>query len=181
LRFAAAKEGVKFVAPSGRLVDLPAVPKVEVAGLEGALSGRLFIWSRTLPLLTETVFFGRGPGTFALYFPQHDYVGKLLAAGDMARLYDKPHNLYLEIAFSTGLLSLACFLFLVLLYLKEGLRLYRQGNADLLAATGSGVLAAVASYLVTALANDGFVTVAPVFWVLLGLGTAVNRMARLRQ
>jgi O-antigen ligase len=44
-------------------------------GRETLGSGRGYIWSRTIPLLKETVFLGHGPDTFAIYFPQYDYIG----------------------------------------------------------------------------------------------------------
>jgi hypothetical protein len=42
----------------------------------------------------------------------------------------------------------------------------------------SAVLCAITSYCVAGLFNDSVVSVAPVFWVLLGLGIAQNRILK---
>jgi len=40
---------------------------------------RGYIWSRSLPLLRNTILVGYGPDTFAMNFPQHDIAGKVKA------------------------------------------------------------------------------------------------------
>ena len=47
---------------------------------------------------------------------------------------------------------------------------------DRLSWVGFGLFAAVLVYLIAAVANDSNVCTAPVFWGILGLGLAVNRM-----
>ena len=43
---------------------------------------------------------------------------------------------------------------------------------------GIGIMLGTFGYLVTGLANDSTVVVAPVYWCLLGVGMAVNRYNR---
>ena len=43
---------------------------------------------------------------------------------------------------------------------------------------GIGIMLGTFGYLVTGLANDSTVAVAPVYWCLLGVGMAVNRYNR---
>ena len=44
---------------------------------ESFASSRGYIWSRTIPLLKETLFIGTGADTFVIAFPQDDYIGKI--------------------------------------------------------------------------------------------------------
>ena len=57
------------------------------------------------------------------------------------------------------------------------IRIYRRVDLhNRLSWVGFGLFAAVFTYLLTAIANDSNVCTAPVFWGMLGLGLAVNRM-----
>lgn len=120
-------------------------------------SGRGYIWNRTLPLLASPrkLLIGSGPGAFGDEFPQRDFAGKLNAYFAHQVLVDKPHNLYLQIAHASGfasLLALAVVWFLAL-----------TGPAP------PALKGALAGYLVSGLATDSFVGVAPTFWILVGL------------
>jgi O-antigen ligase len=109
------------------------------------------IWSKTGPMLKETALIGHGPGTYAFYY-QHP-------AGECI---SKPHNMYLQIWTGTGGISLLGFLVLTGAYLVKNIR-----RTDM---TGVGIYGGVVAYLIAGLANDSVVSVAPVFWVLFGLG-----------
>jgi len=145
-------------------------------GVRGGLgSGRIFIWSRTWPLLRTRWWRGDGPDTFAAHFPQHDLVQKANVYGRLDLVVDKPHNAYLQTAVNTGVLSLLGLLVVLMGQLACGVRLYlRRPARGPLAGAGVGLFGAAAGYAVAALFNDSVVSVAPVFWTLLGLGAAVN-------
>jgi O-antigen ligase len=142
---------------------------------ESALTARGFIWSRTIPLLKDTIFVGHGPDTFPIFFPQEDIVGKLNAYGVTNIFVDKPHSIYLQIAMNTGVLSLLAFVALLLIYVISSLKLYFKRNiTDYKDFIGVSIFCAICGYCVTGLANDSVISVAPVFWVLLGVGMACN-------
>ena len=189
-RFEQTPEGYCFINDIEKLVRLRDVDHV---GNDEHLflgTGRVYIWSRTLPLLKDTILLGRGPDTFMLYFPQDDYVGKYNGSWDLRAIIDKPHNLYLNIAFGSGVLSLAAFLILVGLYLAQGFWLYRRrggflgggaiaarqarGGTELIETTGRGILVGVCGFLAAGMFYDGVTSVMPLFWGLLGLGAACN-------
>ena len=92
------------------------------------------------------------------------------------RSVDKPHNMYIQIAINTGVLSLIAFLALVFSYILSSFKLYfnRKIYSGFMDVAGLGILMAVIVYLFTGLSNDSIVSVAPVFWILLGSGLAVN-------
>ncbi len=149
-------------------------------GKEKLGSSRGYIWSRTIPLLDECMITGYGPDTFALIFPQNDYLAKYSAYGEGFYItVDKPHNLYLQIFFSSGLIALIAFLAICVFYIVDCFRLYalkksyRQEQYF-----GIAVMLAIIGYLAAGMFNDSVVSVAPVFWILLGTGAALNTINR---
>lgn len=178
LMFDLKPDRIALIDNKGNEVSLEPVAAWGFEGKERLGSSRGYIWSRSLPLLKNTLLLGYGPDTFAIAFPQHDIFGKMYAYhGDMWQVVDKPHNLYLQIALNTGVLSLLSFLFLVGCYLFRSFRLYvSRSLEDFLAQAGLAVFVAIVGYLGAAFFNDSVVSVAPVFWVLLGLGVSINHL-----
>lgn len=166
----------------GSLNKLYPVTEVESIGFEGYErlgSSRAYIWSRTLPLLEDTILLGHGPDTYAFYFPQNDVIGKLKFFSTPKMLVDKPHNLYLQIAVNTGLLSLLALLYLWGHYFVSSLVIYNNSNLSIWKnRLGIALMGAVAAYLVAGLFNDSIISVAPVFWILLGLGISLNSLVQ---
>lgn len=149
-------------------------------GKELVGSSRGYIWSRTLPLLGECMITGYGADTFPYVFPQTDFLAKHYAYTEGFNItVDKPHNLYLQIFFSNGLIALLAFLFICVWYLVDCLRLYAFRREYRPAQIyGAAVMLAVTGYLAAGLFNDSVVSVAPVFWILLGTGCALNTINR---
>lgn len=172
------ENGFKLLGIRGNPLEISAVKTWGFKGREGFGSGRGYIWSRSLPLLRQTVLVGFGPDTFMAHFPNHDYLGKLKHwVSGLSMMIEKPHNLYLQIAINLGGIALLSMLILWCQYLLESLMLYLKSDfSSSLEIVGISIFAAVFSYLVDGLFNDSIVGVAQVFWALLGMGFAVNRM-----
>lgn len=182
--------------------------KVKKAGFEGHLtlaSGRGFIWSRTFPMLTECLITGYGPDNFIYHFPNNDYVGKVYASANHV-IMSRPHNMFLQIWTQEGLLALLGFLALYSIFIARVIRLcYRRKKpqTDLKEDSGNeaddtampekapsarwqmdyrsvAIVTAIGTtaYMVTGLANDSIVCVAPIYWVMLGVGYAAESMWR---
>lgn len=137
-------------------------------------NGRGYIWSRTLPLLKKYFFLGSGPDTFIIAFPNDDVVG-IYNSGHDGESITRPHCMYLQIAVQTGVPSLIAFLVFFGWYILRSLKLY--WNADYsgyLPKLGLGVLASVIGYLILGITNDSCVAVAPIFFVLTGMGMGIN-------
>ncbi|MBM7622732.1 O-antigen ligase family protein [Sporohalobacter salinus] len=144
-------------------------------GRENLGSNRGYIWSRSLPMLKDTIITGYGPDTYALYFPQYDNIGKLIAFNRTRVIVDKPHNMYLQIAINTGVISLLVVLLMFGKYILSSLKLYWNNEFnDFYSQVGIGVFMAVIAYLIAGLFNDSVISVAPVFWVLFGIGISIN-------
>lgn len=149
-------------------------------GKEHVGSSRGYIWSRTIPLLKNCLITGYGADTFPYVFPQNDFLAKWYSYSEGFNItVDKPHNLYLQMFISHGLIALVAFLFICIWYLVDCIRLYalkREYRATQI--YGAAVMLAVVGYLAAGLFNDSVVSVAPVFWILLGTGCALNTINR---
>jgi O-antigen ligase len=170
----------RLVGLRGELINK--VEKPETLGFtdkEKIGSSRGYIWSRTIPLLKDSFIKGFGPDNFAIAFPQDDYIGKIRAfSGGANMIVDKPHNMYLQIATNTGVLSLIAFLALAGIYAIQSFITYVKIEKNFMTYAGAGIFLAICGYLVTNFFNDSVVGIAPIFWVLLGLGFICNKMVR---
>ena len=106
-----------FVNQYGKLDEIQNAPAV-FKGHERSLSGRGYIWGRTIPLLKKSLLWGSGPDTFTVKFPQTDYVMKVNTGLNMyQQLPTKAHSMYLQSALQTGILSGICLLMFFLHYI----------------------------------------------------------------
>lgn len=153
-------------------------PLVNVSGLA---SGRGYIWNKTIAILKNYIILGSGADTFTLVYPNDDVVDKYNNGYDCMYI-TKPHNLYLQIAVQTGVLSLLCFLVFYGWYFISSLRLYfRQKLDQPLAIAGFAIMLGTLGYMIAGLANDSTVTVAPLYWALLGMGIGINHKIRTKE
>ncbi|MHB8128866.1 MAG: O-antigen ligase family protein [Mobilitalea sp.] len=163
-----------YVNRMGKLDKMITAPSAVFTGYEFFASGRGYIWSRTIPILKDYIFLGSGPDTFAMAFPQQDYIN-FSRYGFGAAILTKPHNLYLQIATQTGILSLIAFFVFYAMYFVSSVRLYIRGRFNsYYAKVGVAIFAGTVAYMVTGLTNDSSTTVAPIFWTLMGVGLATN-------
>lgn len=107
LNFYITEKGIKMIGSGGRIIE-PIVAK-SVKSLDGLgkfASNRGYVWSRSIPLLSEYVLFGAGADNYPMVFPQDDYVAKMNIFWNPLTVTDKPHNMYMQIAINTGMISL---------------------------------------------------------------------------
>jgi len=173
-------QGFMMAGSSGVIKKTEYPPKLDIFdGRERFASSRGYIWSRSIPMLKDTILIGHGPDTYALEFPQHDYVGKLNSFKSHRMIVDKPHNMYLQIGINTGLISLMALLALYLMYFVESIKLYiNRDLSTFMEYIGVGVFVGVMSYLAAGIFNDQIISVAPLFYTMVGFGLAVNRMLK---
>ena len=158
-------------------IEIKDAPAIGFNGKEKLGSARGYIWSRTLPMLKDTWLIGYGPDTFPMVFPQQDILAKWWAYDTPNMIVDKPHNLYLQFAICNGGLALVAFLVLVGAYIVNSFKLYAfRGYYENKEIIGIATFLAVMGYLGAGFFNDSVVSVAPIFWTLLGVGMAVNYM-----
>ena len=156
-------------------IDLDFPETIGFNGKEKLASSRGYIWSRSIPLLKDTLILGSGPDTFSFDFPQHDMLGKLYAYGTTNMIISKAHNLFLQIGLNNGVVALIAFVILIMVYIIDSFKLYALKNKyDEKQILGSILALSVIGYLFTGLFNDSVICVAPIFWIILGVGAAVN-------
>ena len=147
-----------------------------LSNLPRFLTGRGYIWSYAIPMLQDTLFIGYGPDNFAIHFPNHDFI-EALRSGFSSTYISKPHNMYLQIAIQTGLPSLLSFFAFYLLYFVQSIKIYFVTTLNTKhSLIGFGIFLGTIGYLIVGLVNDSTITVAPFFWLLFGMGYAMNRI-----
>lgn len=166
------------ITATGKLDKIQSHPAVLFDKNGSFASGRGYIWSKTIPLLADTVLLGTGPDSFTAVFPNDDYVDAY--NNGYENLYvTRPHNMYLQISTQTGIVSLLAILLFYGIYCVDSIRLYWKGMGESLEeSAGLGIFLGTLGYMLAGMINDSSVTVAPIFWCLLGIGLSLNQRIR---
>ncbi len=155
-------------------------PAIGFKGNEAFGTGRGYIWSRSIPLVFQNgirgIIAGIGPDSFSLAFPQYEIREKLNYLGNPYIIVDKPHNLYLQTAINTGFLSLVVLLVLFVSYVIRTIRsIIKDLEKDrLVISLKFAFLVGIIGYLISMFATDSIVSVAPMFWIMLGVGFCIT-------
>lgn len=159
-----------YVNDMGKKDSLVSIPSVNFHGLETKGSGRLYLWSRTIPLLKNYIIIGSGPDTFYRVFPQNDYVGKKVYTGTCARMMEKPHNGYLMVMVQTGIISLICIVVFYFWYFKTVIS--QIGCVELQkewVIMGNAFFIGTIGYVVSSFFYDSSLQCTPLFCVMVGI------------
>ena len=168
-------DGLYYVNVFGKRTEINKIDAIGFKNNQRFGSGRGYIWSRTIPMMRDTILMGRGADTFCIYFPQNDYAGKYNAGFSLNNIVDKPHNMYMLMSVGTGGISLAAFLVLLAVYFAQSFTIYRSVKFDSFTeSVGLGLFLGILGFAVSGLVNDSIVSVMPMFYVLLGTGIAIN-------
>lgn len=173
-----AQETYLYVCPNGNATKIYSADTFDfpLFHVLGGLSGRGYIWSKAIPILKNTLILGSGPDTFAFMFPQYDYVS-LIQNGWEGLMITKPHNMYIQTGVQTGVLSLIAFLVFYLWYFFSSFKLYRGRKLDTYAERiGGAIFLSSICFMIAGLVNDSTIGPSIVYWTLLGLGFACNRL-----
>ena len=117
--------------------------------------GRLYIWKETIKRVPNYLLHGIGIDNFS-------YIKDGGPIYSLGLIVDKAHNEYLQILITTGIFSLISYLCLHFLIIKEGLKNAFKSKEIYL-------ILPVIGYLVQAQFNISVITVAPIFYISLGL------------
>ncbi len=141
-------------------------------------SHRGYIWSAAIPLIKSHIFIGCGPDNFIYEFPNNDYLS-LLNNGYNGSVVTRPHNMYLQIAVQTGLLSLAAIIILYAVYFIGSIKIIREmKNISGINIVCIAVFAGTAGYMICGISNDASVCTTPLFWVMLAAGYCCNNIIK---
>jgi len=177
LPFANTDDGMKYINRKAYYAELKKVPAINVNKRESMGSGRVYIWSRSIPLLKDSLLIGNGADTYALFFPQTDYIGKFKGFGDYKKLsetiVDKPHNLYLQHGINIGVVSLIIYLAINFLLILDLFNLIKKGKYSEKAIP---FISIIIGYGITMLFNDSAVVVSTIYWTIIGLAMALIKL-----
>ncbi|TQR21223.1 O-antigen ligase family protein [Psychrobacillus vulpis] len=142
-------------------LELPVLPERGYA----AGSGRIYIWSTMLELISERPLYGYGMDTILFHFPQNN-LEKRAELWDEKGLVDKPHNMYLGILWGTGILGFLAFIIMLIIFTLPILKtIYKKSSK-----TNSYFVAlsmGFGAFLIQAIFNDSVIglTTAPLLIV----------------
>jgi O-antigen ligase len=155
-------------------------------------ASRVFIWRTSAPLVAKRPLFGWGPETLARIYPAYgtpEFVRVFPEAAMQHIVVDRPHNDLLQQTISAGIAGLAVYLWLwwALLQLAWGTARasargdhgLRRGDDQISSLVDPPVIAAglfggFAAYLAQMQLSFSYVSVAPLFWVLVGAAAALR-------
>ena len=137
---------------------------------EALFSGRGWIWNQTLPLLKDTIIVGSGSGCFIYVFP-HSYVHY----GFTKDTDVKPHNIYLQQWIENGFFAFFSWTTFYFIYFFKSIIIYRKNEIrNQLILLGFFVFLSTVIYMIYGITNDQMICVAPVYYVLFGIGLRMN-------
>lgn len=178
LNFYFSENGVKVLGSGGRLTEPIVAERITMFdNLESFASNRGYIWGRSIPLLHEYFTKGSGADNYPMAFPQDDFIAKMNASWDISAnlVIDKPHNMFLQTAINTGTISLIALIVAWIIYFISSLILYSKTSFDSTEKlNGATCFIGITGYLFAAIFNDSITSVAPLFWIILGLGISIN-------
>lgn len=160
---------------TGNPADIKEPEAIFFEGKERLASGRGYIWSRTIPLIKNTLFFGWGPDNFYYAFPQNDYMGKLKFMYSAYIPVDMAHNMYLQIAVETGVTSLVIFILLILLFVLSKIRtVFSKPLGQESTGISVAAVAVTAAYMVCGIFTDANAITMMIFLPLVGICTNIS-------
>jgi O-antigen ligase len=171
------------------LLNTAALPTLQVRAAtltdpvnDGGVQWRLRLWRTAGSLIRERPLWGWGIGTFPHYAAlwQHDGVPSCLASAIGPTLSRQAHNEYLQVSAELGLVGLGLYLWILGAFFACGMGTLRGRPRGVRRLILMGCLAALAGQMIDALSNPAwrFADVSFLFWLMLGLGTAVARPPR---
>ena len=136
----------------------------------GIFTGRGYAWVNSLPILKDTLLIGKGPGNFAYYFKQFDYVGLLDTHKTVKQVIDKPHNAYIQYAIEVGLpAALAFFGIFVGAIIKAFKVFLKNKNMMQNNMIHMGAMVSMVGFLLYSIINDSMITVTPIACMIVGV------------
>jgi putative inorganic carbon (HCO3(-)) transporter len=145
----------------------------------GSADQRAFLWRTTAPLVFRRPLLGWGPETLAEVYPAYKSpeFPRLFPEAQMQTLVvDRPHNDLLQQALSSGLVGLGFYVWLWVTIFQTVVRTARAERIGWTSAgLSAGLLGGIVAYFCQLQLSFSYVSVAPVFWSLVGLVLALGR------
>lgn len=142
----------------------------------GPGTGRLYIWQKTMGLIVKKPLLGYGHDTLTYYFPQNDKY-KISNLNSYDEIVTKPHNVYLDMAYGSGIMALLAFAALMLLHLYDTARRLIKSFGSQTVVLQGAIFSFLCAFLIQWLFNDSVIGTSVIFWTLLGVSASINHEA----
>jgi putative inorganic carbon (hco3(-)) transporter len=152
-----------------------------IEGKDRSFTWRVQKWRGAAAMVAERPVWGWGPGQYVLYQQSYTHIGRprreILQYG--ASFDEMTYNEYLQTAAELGLIGLALYLLVLASFFSKAALALRRMPDGLRRTVLIGCTAGVGAQMVDALANGSwrFTECSIFFWLVLGLGVAMIRMA----
>ena len=144
-------------------------------GFEATFSRRGYLWFTSISRFDEVWLIGAGPDNFLYWFEQNDLIGKFNMTHRPQIIADKPHNLYIQVAVQTGVISLVIWFILIGTYaIASFKRLGVRKKTEFREYLGTGILAGIIGFMAASVFVDSSVGVGTIFYLLLAVGIYIN-------
>ncbi len=136
--------------------------------LEDIGSGRITYWKKAILIIRSSPVWGTGLNTYS----------RIIMRDPDPRTWWYAHNCYLQLAAETGLLGLACFLWMLFVLLWHGLNYCKQIKDAWPLTFLQGAVSGLFGFLVQSFFDNTFYTVqlGVLMWLIFGLMVAVTRL-----
>lgn len=128
---------------------------------------RLIYWDAAYRMIKQRPLFGYGPG-YGIFISNYEAGFKAVDTGEEVTA---PHNYYLSLAVSGGLIGLGAFLALMAVVFRLSYREYRSGFGWFEKSFSLGLISGLTGFLIGSLIDDPLLNerISFIFWVLLGI------------
>ena len=155
----------------GEKVNYNKIPHIEVGKYGKLLTKRVYLWSRIAPIIIKNPIFGIGPNCLIYEYPQYDYIGQMEYLNSNTYYLTLCHNHFIQVALSQGLPALIVYLvFLGLFFFYHRPKKIESEEAHIFYCFACAVF----GYLVSTLVMDSSISVAPLAWLCIGMGTVAK-------
>lgn len=168
-------DNMEIINWKGKPIIYNDIPHIEVGKYGRLLNGRVYLWSRILPIIKDHPLLGIGADCLIFEYPQYDILGQMKYFGSNSNYLTLCHNHFIQIAVNHGLLALA--VYLVLLYMC--LYYHRPEKESKEASLYYCFASAILGYLLSTMVMDSSVSVAPLAWMCLGICVVLKEHAYL--
>ncbi len=173
--------GVVLVVVTPAMLLTGVGPSPAEVGNPRSVDQRAFLWRTVTPLVWQRPLLGWGPETLSQVYPAYEtpeFRRVFPAAKMMHIVVDRPHNDLLQQAVAAGFVGLAAYGWVWMALFRTAWRMGRTGQREGVACTAAGLLGGFAAYFVQLQFSFSYVSVAPVFWSLVGLLLALDSGSR---
>jgi len=179
--------GVGFIEVSGFMSDQYLGGRDIATQQESSIS-RKILWQAGFAIVQDNPILGIGGDQFKTVSPQYaSSVDPTLLRWEQKSYWGyrtlgalEPHNDFLTMSISYGVMALVAFLWLFMATMRNLFDSYRASDKRFIKGLSLGLAAGLISYAVNAFYHNGFATL-PLLWVLVGFSAAVARLAAGRQ